>query len=145
MSDYLAGIELANVTPNCVDGATAATHAACWVVESAGRLVGLAVVCFECASLARVKIVGFAPDVPDRHQVANTLFERLLRYTWESGCLKLVVHTVLPASPLIEFMHAFGFDFARERREGDERVVEFYRNLYVRPAAFEGSKHSGPS
>ncbi|HEY2584667.1 MAG TPA: GNAT family N-acetyltransferase [Tepidisphaeraceae bacterium] len=104
-----------------------------WIVESAGRLIGMAVVLIESDALAHLKHLWIARGVTDHPNVARALAETAIRHAWEGGCLKLVVHTALPASRLILPMHELGFEFAGARSNGGEAVVEFYRNLYERP------------
>ena len=104
-----------------------------WIVESAGRIIGVAVVQIENDVLAHLKHVWVAPDAPNHRHVASTLAATAIRDTWEYGYLKLVVHTAVPASRLVASMHELGFEFARAHSMGGEPVVEFYRNLYERP------------
>ena len=135
MPNVLAGVELIDAIENAPDGSTERHEA--WVAEAAGRFIGLAMVLVEREPLVRLKLVCVAQHAPQRRRIRRALVEVVMRYTWESDCLKLVVHSGLPAGCFIKFMHNFGFDFSRERWMGDEHIVEFYRNLYERPQAFQ--------
>jgi hypothetical protein len=146
MSNVLGGVEPIDSIQNALDG-NAERHEA-WVAEAAGAFIGLAMILVEREPLVRLKLVCVAQHAPQRRRIRRALVEVVMRYTWESDCLKLVVHTGLPAGCFIKFMHAFGFDFSRERWVGDEHdehIVEFYRNLYERPAAFYALNNSDSS
>src|SRR5262249_6081268 len=94
MSSILSGIHSINAMESDVDLGAGARHEA-WIVEAAGRLIGLAMLVVERDALAHLKWIGVAPDVLERRQITKVLVEHVMRYTWESGCLKLIVHTSL--------------------------------------------------
>ena len=136
MANILAGVEPIDALRSITDSGSAQKHEA-WIVETSGTVIGLAMVVVERDSFVHLKLLCVAADAPKRQQIVRDLAEMVMRYTWESGGMKLIVHTALPAGRFIDFMHAFGFDFSRERDAGDQHVVEFYRNLYERPPAFD--------
>jgi hypothetical protein len=104
-----------------------------WVAEAEDRLIGMAVLSIESQALARLTYLHVAGDGPHHAPAARALAEVAIREAWDGGYLKLVVHTHIPASHVIEYMHDLGFEFARTHLTGSERVVEFYRNLYEPP------------
>ena len=134
MTNVLAGAMTIDPIQDVLDSANAEGHQA-WIVEAAGRFMGLAIVFIERESLVHLKWVSVAAGAPQRRQIRRALVEVVMRHTWESDCLKLIVHTGHPAGCFLKFMHAFGFDFSRERWLDDEHTIEFYRNLYERPEA----------
>jgi len=104
-----------------------------WVAEAEGRLIGMAVLSIESKTVARLRYLNVAGDGPHHAPAARALADIAIRNAWDGGFLKLVVHTHIPASHVIEYMHELGFEFARTHSSGSERVVEFYRNPYEPP------------
>ena len=105
-----------------------------WVAETTARIIGLVVVTIESAELARLTYLHVTPEHVEHPDAARALAEVAIGHAWDAGCLKLIVHDRLPEERVIAFMHELGFEFSRAQVAGSERVVEFYRNLYVRPA-----------
>jgi hypothetical protein len=101
-----------------------------WVAEAEDRLIGMAVLSIESRILARLTYLHVAGDGFQHAPAAKALANIAIREAWNGGYLKLAVHTHIPASHVIEYMHELGFEFARTHSSSSERVVEFYRNLY---------------
>jgi hypothetical protein len=104
-----------------------------WVAEAEDRLIGMAVLSIDNHMLARLTYLHVACEGPHHGPAARALAEIAIRKAWDAGYLKLIVHTPIPESHLIEYMHELGFEFTRTHCSGSERVVEFYRNLYEPP------------
>src|SRR2546430_13094892 len=112
MSSVLAGVQSISAVQNTLDR-SAESHEA-WIVEIAGTFIGLAVVFIEGESVAHLKLIYVAPDVPQRHQIIRALVAMTMRDIWERGSLKLIVHTSLSADRFIECLRAFGFEVRSE-------------------------------
>src|SRR5258705_9499389 len=91
MSNAHLGVEHIDAIQNALDG-SADRHQA-WVAEAAGRFIGLAIVFIERESLVHLKWVSVAAGAPQRRQIRRALVGVVMRHTWESGCLKLIVDT----------------------------------------------------
>ena len=104
-----------------------------WIAEAEYRLIGMAVLSVESQTLSRLTYLHVAGDGPAHLPAAKALAEIAIRSAWDGGCLKLAVHTRIPASHVIQYMHELGFEFARCQYSGTQRIVEFYRNLYQPP------------
>ena len=107
-----------------------------WVAEADDRLIGMAVVSIESRALAHLMYLHVAGHSMSHERAAKALAEIAIRNAWDAGYLKLIVHTQIPASQVIPYMHELGFEFARTHFSGSQRVVEFYRNLYEPPRDF---------
>jgi hypothetical protein len=114
-----------------------------WVAEVDDRLVGMAVISIENQSLARLTCLYAAGEEPQLAPAALELAEIAIRKAWHAGYLKLVVYTDIPDNHLIECMHLLGFEFARRRTSGGQRLVEFYRNLYEQPRSLAPKPEKG--
>ena len=125
-------LSAASAEPAFLQEVISATQSA-WVAEAEGRLIGMAVLSIEIQTLARLTYLHVASDGPHHTPVSRALADIAIRKAWDCGYLKLVVHTHIPARHVIEYMHELGFEFARTRSSGSERVVEFYRNHYEPP------------
>lgn len=104
-----------------------------WVAEAEGSIIGMAVVSIESQALAHLVYLHVTGDSVSHERAAKALAEIAIRKAWDAGYLKFVVHTRLPASQVIPYMHELGFEFARTYSSGSERGIEFYRNLYEPP------------
>jgi hypothetical protein len=104
-----------------------------WVAEAEDRLIGLAVLAIESQTLAHLTYLHVAGGSPQHASAARALAEIAIREAWNGGYLKLALHTDIPTSSIIEYMHELGFEFARTQSSGGQRVIEFYRNLYEPP------------
>jgi GNAT superfamily N-acetyltransferase len=104
-----------------------------WVAETAERLIGMVVVTIESTALARLTYLHVTPEHAEHGDAARALAATAIRDTWEAGYPKLAVHTHIAESHVIAFMYELGFAFSRVQTVANERVVEFYRDLYHRP------------
>lgn len=104
-----------------------------WVAEAEDRLIGMAVLSIESPILAHLTYLHVAGDCPDQAPAAQALARIAIREAWHTGFLKLVVHTQIPATQVINYMHGLGLLFSRNHFSGRQQVVEFYRNLYELP------------
>ena len=104
-----------------------------WVAEAEERLIGMAVLSIDSQTLARLTYLHVASDYPRHVPAATALAETAIRKAWDAGCLKLAIHTPVPANHLAQYMHDLGFEFARAHSSGSQRVLEYYRNLYQLP------------
>ena len=125
-------LSAASAEPALLQEVISATQSA-WVAEAEGRIIGMAVLSIDSKTVARLRYLHVAGDGPHHAPAARALADIAIRKAWDGGYLKLVVHTHIPASHIIEYMHDLGFEFARTDSSGSERVVEFYRNLYEPP------------
>ena len=107
-----------------------------WVAEAQKQLIGMVVLSTESQMLARLTYLNVAGEGPHQAIGASALAEVAIRSAWDAGYLKLAVHTHIPASHTIAYMHRLGFEFSRTRWSGGELVIEFYRNLYEPPRVF---------
>ncbi len=123
---------VAGTEPSCLQEVFSGRQSA-WVAEAEDQLIGMAVLSIENQTLARLTYLHVAGDSLQHGPTARALAETAIRKAWDAGDLKLVVHTHIPASHVIEYMHELGFEFARTHSSGSERIVEFYRNLYEPP------------
>ena len=104
-----------------------------WVAEAQDRLIGLVVLLVESQTLAHLMYLHVAGDSPHHARATRALADAAIRKAWDAGCLKLVVHTHIPANHVVKYMHVLGFEFGRIHSMGGKPVVEFYRNIYEPP------------
>lgn len=127
-----AGIDCETVLNAMTDVAKPSRHHV-WVAEAEGQVIAATAVARHRDQTAHLLWLRVAAGL----EYERYVFERLVRtataHVREHGCLKLVVHTLLAASQVADFLHHLGFTFSRERGVGGAHVLEFYLDLYMRP------------
>jgi len=68
-----------------------------------------------------------------RKGLASRLIERVMRFCYDQGHLKMVLYTDATDTPANSLFRKSHFHFHRARTEGDRHRLEYYFDLYQRP------------
>jgi N-acetylglutamate synthase-like GNAT family acetyltransferase len=115
-----------------------------WIAETDDRLIGCVILSKADANVAHLfgLCVEFASDA--REAVLKRLGETAVADAWESGYLKLVIHTDHSPEKLSGALHQLSFEFSREAWLDGTHVLEFYQDIYHRPDRQEASGNAHP-
>ncbi|HUB23797.1 MAG TPA: GNAT family N-acetyltransferase [Tepidisphaeraceae bacterium] len=103
-----------------------------WVADSQGEIVGTVAIATEDDGVAHLRRLRAARFFPRQQGVIAELIQTAVDHAREQGALKLVFHTIMNDTCVIELLGRLGFQFDGSRQTGGRRLLKFYVNLYDR-------------
>ena len=101
-----------------------------WVAQAGDLIIGTIALTQESRDIAHVRRLRVAPAWQADWRVAVRLVQVATTHARGNGFLKLVLHTPVDDRRAVPLLRRLGLEFARKRKVGNRRVLEFYLNLY---------------
>jgi GNAT superfamily N-acetyltransferase len=103
-----------------------------WVAKLRDQVVGTVGIRHEGSHVARLHCFRIHPDWQQTSILAR-LIQRVHRYCWNEGYLKLLVESHVIPGVVREMLEDRGFQLVRRKRVGDSERLEYLVDLYGSP------------
>ena len=103
-----------------------------WVAELDRRVIGTVGVERVVADIAHLHHLRVESGWRG-HGVAKELVATAARYARDLSCLKLLLESEILTERAIQVLHRLGFQYVGDRHDGNQRLLQFYLDLYSRP------------
>lgn len=107
-------------------------HEVLWVAELDGHVIGMVGVERVDAGIAHLHHLRVESGWRGCG-IARALVDTAARYARDLGCLKLLLEAEILTERAIQVLHRLGFQYVGDRDEGNQRLLQFYLDLYRRP------------
>ena len=101
-----------------------------WVAQAGDIVIGTIAISQESRDIAHMRRLRVAPAWQSDWRVAVRLVQVATTHARRNGFLKLVLHTPVDDRRAVPLLRRMGLEFARKRKVGNRRVLEFYLSLY---------------
>jgi N-acetylglutamate synthase-like GNAT family acetyltransferase len=104
-----------------------------WIAELDDRLIGCVILSTADPNVAHLFGLCVESASGARDAILKRLGETAVADAWETGYLKLVIHTDHSPEKLSGTLRQLSFEFSREAWLDGTHVLEFYQDIYHRP------------